>query len=170
MILIDQVVQAVLNSADLSPRKRSREPRKKAINGGVYPSSEIEHRFMELNKKLLTVDAKAGVIRPLVGALGKIYERMARKKKTEDESKKVHNLMTRIIEYLTDLHLTPKSAGLAQRVALLLFVAVYESQMSSKNMTRKLLGDLHMCIVDMMAVSQQVISTTSKATVSTQKK
>ena len=101
------------------------------------------------------------MMRALVTSLQKIYERLHKKKKNEDQTRKAKHLMTKIIEYLVDLYVTPKSATLSQRVALLLFLAVHESHLKASEMTRKLLGELQMCIVDMLAIGQSLTTANS---------
>jgi len=125
--LVDQVVQLIVEAEGLGIDNRNaasgkRKGRKKAkAESQGYPYKLVEDIFTKFIEKVLTLSCKNGLVTLITDALGKIYERLVSKDQLRDRSQNAHKFVTKIIQYLADVHLLPTlSAGLQARSAFML--------------------------------------------------
>ena len=156
IFLVDQVVKLIVNSnCELTMAEGDQIGRKGKGKGGSvnsYPYKMVEEHFLKLVTRILTMDGKAQIVKLLIDALSKIYEKIARKDFVKDHSQPAHKLLTKVIGQLCEIHmLSTLSTTLLTRTTVMLshVVLITKRHFSLRcSQTYRLLRD---CIVKLLA-------------------
>ena len=118
IFLVNQVVNIIAadNLKTAQPRGSSS---RNAAPGGTnavarYPKALVEETFLEFLERILTLDCKELLLKPIFNVLDRIYDKMAKQKLLVNHKQNCHILLTKVVNFLSTMFLLPNINSILQ--------------------------------------------------------